>query len=215
MIDILDVMKNLAEHRPVYHSEADFQHAFAWEVHRCKPSVEVRLEKPIFINKKKLHLDLLFQLSGKTMAVELKYKTRELGLNSKGEDFQLAGHGAQDFGRYDFIKDIQRLEDIASHINDCEGWAIFLTNDSSYWNPSCKESIDQKFRIDRRVLSGSLSWSDIPEKDPTKARKERKGREDEIELKGEYPLQWINYSTVNSEKHEQFRFLAVNVLRHV
>lgn len=208
MIDILEVMKTLAVLRPVYHSEADFQHAFAWEVHRRIPSVEVRLEKPIFINEETLHLDLLFQLPGKTMAIELKYKTRKQDLNIGGEDFQLAGHGAQDFGRYDFIKDIQRLEDITSHINDCEGWAILLTNDSSYWNSSSKESIDQEFRIDesREVLHGSLGWSLKPSEGTTK------GRTKKLQLEGEYPLQWLDYSTACTGKYRQFRFLAVNVL---
>lgn len=30
--------------RPVFHSEADFQYAFAWELQRTSPSVQIRLE---------------------------------------------------------------------------------------------------------------------------------------------------------------------------
>ena len=38
------VLAGLSAKRPVFHSEADFQHAFAWEVHLLDPRIEVRLE---------------------------------------------------------------------------------------------------------------------------------------------------------------------------
>lgn len=43
-VDIAVLLRTLALQRPVYHSEADFQHAFAWEAHRTDPSLPVRLE---------------------------------------------------------------------------------------------------------------------------------------------------------------------------
>ena len=46
---------------------------------------------------------------------------------------------AQDCGRSDFCKDIQRLEDVVSVQSDIIGYAIFLTNDSAYWNESRKD----------------------------------------------------------------------------
>lgn len=38
------VMASLAVRRPVFHSEADFQFAFAQEVERLDPTIQVRLE---------------------------------------------------------------------------------------------------------------------------------------------------------------------------
>ena len=78
MIDISNLMNTLAAQRKAYHSEADFQHAFAWEVHRQFPKSSVRLERPLSVNGKPLHLDFFIQLTNRVMAVELKYKTRKL-----------------------------------------------------------------------------------------------------------------------------------------
>jgi hypothetical protein len=47
MIDVQLAMKTLAAHRPIFHSEADFQHEFAWQLRTMLPHVSVRLEHPI------------------------------------------------------------------------------------------------------------------------------------------------------------------------
>ena len=44
MLDLLGAMRALASHRPVFHSEADFQHALAWQIHRMLPGAVIRLE---------------------------------------------------------------------------------------------------------------------------------------------------------------------------
>jgi hypothetical protein len=44
MINVHQIMKTLAVERPVFHSEADFQHALAWELHRQMPEWAMRLE---------------------------------------------------------------------------------------------------------------------------------------------------------------------------
>ena len=45
-----------------------------------------------------------------TCAIKLKYKTKKLDTVFGGEEFHLRNHDVQDIGRYDFIKDIVRLE---------------------------------------------------------------------------------------------------------
>jgi hypothetical protein len=47
MFPIDAIMTSLAQSRPVFHAEADFQHAFAWELHKELPSAQVRLELPV------------------------------------------------------------------------------------------------------------------------------------------------------------------------
>ena len=37
MLDIHQIMADLAKRRPVFHSEADFQHALAWLIHETRP----------------------------------------------------------------------------------------------------------------------------------------------------------------------------------
>src|SRR5215207_7734774 len=113
LIDPVDIMQALARRRPVFHSEADFQHAFAWEIHRSAPECDIRLEVPVRATTGAIHLDLLARLTLGQMAIELKYKTRSLTAALNGEDFNLMSHAAQDLGRYDFFKDLNRIEAFA------------------------------------------------------------------------------------------------------
>ncbi|WP_199489182.1 hypothetical protein [Micromonospora craniellae] len=41
-VSLDSVMEELRAKRRVFHSEADFQHAFAWAVHRIDAAVSVR-----------------------------------------------------------------------------------------------------------------------------------------------------------------------------
>lgn len=43
-IDPAVVFDDLLKERPVFHSEADFQHALAWSIHRVYPDAKIRLE---------------------------------------------------------------------------------------------------------------------------------------------------------------------------
>ncbi len=38
------IMQGLAKVRPVFHNEADMQHAFAWAIHKSQSTWKVRLE---------------------------------------------------------------------------------------------------------------------------------------------------------------------------
>lgn len=207
LIDIPEVMKALARQRKAFHSEADFQHAFAWELHLRQPEASIRLEKPLRTDTKNLHLDFLIEHHGESIAVELKYKTRSLKLNLDGEDFHLSSHSAQDLGRYDFIKDICRLEEITSTIRDCEGWAILLTNDSAYWKtPQNTGTVDTAFRLNEgRNLTGQLAWTDQA------SAGTKKNRERDLSVIGQYKLSWDDYSTVDSPSYSDFRYLAVKI----
>jgi hypothetical protein len=105
--DLLNVMIALAVGRPVFHSEADFQHAFAWELQRAHPDARIRLEtRPV----RGEHLDVLFTDSDRRVAIELKYLTAGWAGRLVGESFELLSQGAQDIRAYDCVKDIVRVE---------------------------------------------------------------------------------------------------------
>ena len=38
MLKLDELIGRLAQTRPIFHSEADFQHSFAWEFHLCHPT---------------------------------------------------------------------------------------------------------------------------------------------------------------------------------
>lgn len=206
MLDIADVMIELARRRPVFHSEADFQHAFAWCIHRIMLDGDVRLEYKPFPNES-VYLDLW--LPGVGVAVELKYFTRKFEHEHNGESFTLRDQAAQDIRRYDFMKDIQRLERVSKERGEVRGgFAVLLTNDPSYWQqPSRSNTVDAAFRLqDGRRVSGEMAWSERAASGTTK------GREEAIHLDGSYELQWRDYADIGGVRHGQLRYLAAQIL---
>ena len=94
MLDIPSLLRVLAEKRPVFHSEADFQHALAWELHGKWPQYGLRLEYRLPEVEPPVHLDIWWKHE-RPCAIELKYKTRRLDTSVDGERFVLRNHAAQ------------------------------------------------------------------------------------------------------------------------
>lgn len=207
MIEIHKILITLAKKRPIFHSEADFQHAFAWEIHRELPNASVRLELTVQVKNQYLHIDLWIQNQEDILAVELKYKTRSLSVQIDNEQYRLKNQSAQDIGRHDFIKDIQRLEHVAGMQRNIIGYAVLLTNDSAYWaKPAYHNTVDANFRIhDGRVLAGVLDWG-VNASDGIK-----KNREQSLVLRNKYIVQWENFSHPSHESYGEFRTLTINV----
>ena len=89
------LMKRLALSRRVFHSEADFQHAFAWLLHEEIPKADIRLKYRAPGMDRRSYMDLWASVDGKPVAVELRYKTREMSVSVTGERYDLLSHGAQ------------------------------------------------------------------------------------------------------------------------
>jgi len=207
MISVENVIEELRKIRPIFHSEADFQHALAWEIHSHFPTAIVRLEiHPGRIGRRE-YIDILVQHENVTYAIELKYKTRKLDVIYNGEEFHLLDQGAQDIGRYDFIKDIVRLERFVAGHPKTVGYAIMLTNDNNYWQPTRNLSTaDASFRIhDARTLNGELKWSEATGKGTMK------GRENPLMLSGSHQIRWINYSELSEKGPNKFRYVLLKI----
>lgn len=205
MFDPVGVMNTIARTRGLFHSEADFQHAFAWELHRSDPRWDIRLEVPVRASGSSIHLDLLARWDSREVAIELKYKTRRLSLALKGEEFSLADQAAQDLGRYDFFKDLSRVERFAASSPARSGFVIFLTNDSAYWKaPSSSAHGYAGFAMNEgRAFSGNLCWGDRA------TAGTRRGREEDITVCGSYSLSWFPYSVLPVKAYKEFRYLCV------
>jgi len=212
MVDLNPLLKTLCENRPVFHSEADFQHALAWQIHKEWQTYSIRLEYPLFPRKSD-HLDILAFDRGNRLAIELKYKTRALFATVNGELFWLKNHSAQDQGRYDFLLDIQELEQFLSENSNTTGYAVLLTNDSSYWTPPRNDSTaDVSFRLhEGKIINGALSWGTAASGGTTQGRKEN------ITIKGTYKLIWQDYyevkADINVSGSRKFRYLSVEVTK--
>jgi len=205
MIDLIKIIENLSSTRPIFHSEADFQHALAWKIHEQVKDCAIRLEyKPPHLIRR-YYVDIWCFREGLVTAIELKYKSRRLHVNVRGEIFDLLNQSAQDIGRYDFLKDIQRLEEVGLNKSNYEGYGIFLTNDSAYWGfPRDDQTVDAEFRIhEGRTLSGKLNWKLSASEGTMRHRKET------IHIKNVYSLKWRDYSEPNAGTYGQFRYLLV------
>ena len=200
-------MTGLSESRQIFHSEADFQHSLAWRIHETMPDCRIRLESPFFDEGGRKYLDIWIPDRG--IAIELKYHTRKLELPWDGESFALRDQAAQDILRYDFLKDIQRLERLISGRDACKsGFAVLLTNNPLLWDAarSLPGNIDSAFHLyEGRMIQGELAWSGRAGAGTTK------NRESPILLKGSYDLHWQDYSIVPSNRYGEFRYLDVEV----
>ena len=207
MIDFNLLLATLANKRPVFHSEADFQHALAWELQLLYPNVNIRLEyRPPWLDRRN-YMDMWVIDEDTATAVELKYKTRSVDISIGGEQFALQNHAAQDLGRYDFVKDIERLERVVAARRQVVGYAIILTNDATYWShPRKSDTVDSDFRIQEgHTLTGLLDWA------PGASEGTRRSRTDSIQLANSYQLAWRDYSNVGDLKDMKFRYAIVKV----
>ena len=195
-------LAELRHERPVFHSEADFQHALAWVAHRSDPNLRVRLETRLGPG---MRLDLQFSRPdlGTHFAIELKYLTAAWKDAWDGEEFHLLNQGAQDIRAYDAVKDIQRVEQFVTGRTGWSGAVVVLTNEPSYWQRPGhgRPTNADAFRIyDGNVLTGVRAWG------PNTGAGTSKGREPDLDLRGEYVCRWSDYSHLDGARG-RFRML--------
>ena len=159
--DLQQIIAILAKRRKAFWSEADFQFELAQEIKTMFPAAQIRLERP-FPNSvgKRNYIDIVVELNGELFPIELKYKTKEATITDfSGESILLQNHSATDFGCYDYLKDIYRLEVLKSIANHQRGFAIMLTNDPAYHNNTQRVSAYDGFKIyEGATRGGLLNW---------------------------------------------------------
>jgi hypothetical protein len=205
--DLLDqVLSALAQRRPIFHSEADFQLALAWEIQTARPEATIRLEQRV-LDSPRINLDILVVLNGLRFGLELKYLRAATDVTVDGERFVLVV-GAPDLDRYDTIKDIVRLERLVDEQLVDAGAAVVLSNSRDFWQPSAtgRATGYDTFRIhDGAILTGTLEWG------PTAGAGTRKGREPAHLLAGTYRASWRPFSRIGAGAATEFRTLTVLV----
>ena len=200
--DIAASLRRLSGLRPVFHSEADFMHAFAADI---GAGGDIRLERALPTANGPIVPDIWLLGAGglPVLVIEVKYKTAALNVAIDGETFSLAHQAAYPLGHYDFLLDIQRLEGIRPKYPDAALAAVLLTNAPGYWTPPKRETVDAAFRVyDGRTLKGTLDWA------AGTAAGTKKTRENPIRLKGTYHVIWRDYSAVDGSR---FRYVLLEV----
>ncbi len=204
-VTLLDLMRRLATRRPLFHSEADFQHELAWEARSAGVADAVRLEQPHDTPTGRISVDLVIRRGARRAAIELKYWKRRLTADIDGERFDLKNQAAQDICRYDLWSDVARLERLVDGGVFDGAWAIALTNDAGYWNAGRDGTVDAAFRLhEGRSARGRLAWAEHAGPGTMRNRVEA------IDLAREHVVGWRDYSSVG---RHQFRWCAVPIRR--
>lgn len=199
-------MAHLSARRPVFHSEADFQFAFAQSITDLDPGIGIRLEVPQRATRS-TYVDLLCRAEQVSL-IEFKYITRAwTGTDCHNEEeFRLRGHEALDLARLYFIHDVTRLEGWVAQQANTNGFAVLLTNDNRLWEEPAytKPTRDQQFRLhEGRELTGTLTWG--PPEQPYAAN--------ERTLRGIYTARWHDYSQPATGTGGILRWLGWTIAR--
>ena len=205
MLDIHKLMNTLAAERPIFHSRKDFHSSIVETLARIYPGCGVMAEYNHLADDQS---QLNVWAPGLTAEIRLRYATGYIRTRLQQESFALRHQGAQDRGRYSFLRDVERIERVVSEISKVRsGVAVLLTNDHLYWQPPTKiNPVDIDFRVHNgAILSGTLDWTE----EASEGTKE--SMDQPIVLHGAYEMGWRSYSDLRSDKNSQFRYLAVEV----
>ncbi len=202
MKDIIDNFLNSLS-RP-FHSEADLQHELAIFL-RDKLNAKIRLEKPMGKDQHKGNIDLFIDYDAKKIGIELKYKTQILSRKTQEECFNLKQHSAHPLGRYDFYKDISRLENWINKKEINHGFAIFLTNDGNYLKHHNEFNLGSA-----KIEKNNYDWLNY------KKSSHGTNRKDGIIFGYNYSIQWqkcnnLNEELKNTKGNNVFQFLILEI----
>jgi hypothetical protein len=209
-LQINPIVKSLQANRPIFHSEADFQHALAWEIHLENPLAHVRLE----VGHKGCagpteRIDIVVTSEGTTLAIELKYKKKKFDGVVGGEEFHLTQQSSTDTAQFDYVRDICRLERFVKANPASVGYAMLLTNEDFYWKcpqrPNSNAN-DAEFRIyEGCILKGVVGWKE-------KAAAGTKGKHaSPLILTGSHSMQWADYSEIEGKGARVLRYVLVEI----
>lgn len=216
-LDFDFILSKLVNKRPIFHNEADFKFALSWMIKKCYQDVKIRLEVPIELDKR-IFADILVVTREGWIPIELKYKTKELHCNFKNvlyDNYYLIEQSGEADARYDYLKDIKRIEDIRDEYSEefVEGYAIFLTNELMYKEKTSDEYLYNAFAInDGAEQRGEISYNG------------KNNKYGEFILKGNdgkgYLMKWKDYSVIaetdftfidGSNKYDKFCYLISKI----
>lgn len=225
--DIVKILDKISGNETPYLSEAQFQFELAWELQKIiGENDKILLEYTACAKKasdakkkKRFESDIIVKFeNGTYIAIELKYKTAEAIVN----DVHLIQQAGQPGTKYDYLWDIRRIELLKDkneeneksyeyYIKDSRcvgGYAIFLTNDSSYWGVPKENTSAYHFSLcDGRIPSEELQWNVAGEelKDWMKSR-------EPFKLSGSYKMKWEVFKEYEHKGNTKlFKYLITTI----
>ena len=159
------IMETLATVRPIFHSEADFKFALAWEIQKKCPRAEVRLEYPFRETQsgkqKTTYIDIVVIFNRRNeknvIPIELKYYTAACRCEIRGEHFGLKNHGSSTKGDPGKGIDAKRIQKFVNKTknNSPNGFIVSLNNARSDTSQNWEEE-------------NWVKYSEVDDKNPAK-----------------------------------------------
>lgn len=238
---IYEILERFGKQNRIFQKEAQFQHELAIEIanNYLDKDTKVILELSSITNtiidknskaiRKKDESDIIIKNSkGEYIVIELKYKTIKSNYdrNIYG-NIELTNQGAADLGKYDYLKDISRIEKFKEKqtadftINPIlkkyiAGYAIILTNEDKYWLMSKKlstKNTDMNYCItDDDIIQNNveLKWQIInkPKGKVVGNGKPFKERPP-LKFRNKYKFKWLDYCDIKDKP--KFRYLITSI----
>lgn len=170
-----DVKQFLDTNTELLFNERDFQmHLATFLRQTCHyDDVDVEYYVPLselenYIWNNELRIDVLVRKGDEYLPIELKYKTKSVkkriprfGEQVPSDVEVMKNQGAQDLGKYDFWKDVRRIEIVRKRFKTIKnGLAVFVTNDPSYLQRGRDNSNHIKFSMTEGNHSEEKHWID-------------------------------------------------------
>lgn len=190
-----------------YFREAQLQFDLAWALRESFKDDNIKIHLEYFAKNKikdnNMYYDIVIENGEDFIPIELKFKTKKIN------GFNYSNQAAQDLGRYDFWKDVERIENFKdnTHNKMSKGYAVFITNDDAYKNNSGEKCIYKDFAInDGREIkkNQNLAWTDGIESTTVGTN-----RMYNIKIAGEYVIKWEDVYDI-TDKYK-FRALILEI----
>ena len=177
---ISDIRKFVSQQTELMFNEGDFQLQLGVFLRQSKRYDAVHVEyyipndlaaKAGYDWDSNLYIDIVCRKDGEYIPIELKYPTKLVVKNARRfgmlvEDVPLMrNQGAQNLVKYNFWKDVRRIEIIKHLFRDVHsGVAVMLTNDSSYTRPVRSSSACFPFSTAEGIEAGgaTMDWLGNP-----------------------------------------------------
>lgn len=165
---------------------------------------KLQFEKKIINDElqKKDYLDIFLFHNNKKIGIELKFKTK----GSDGTFF--SNQGAETNGQHSFFWDLHRLNDLVDREEINEGYQIFITNDSSYWNEKKRTTSKFIIKIDKELAKPYIS----KEKEPNNSNEFNMTDLTPFKKDGMNPPDWTSVDNISGQKaKDPYRVLSENL----
>lgn len=173
-----DIRSFIGQQQELLFNELDFQIQLALYLRASGRYDDVDVEYslpqsalPEYDWKSNLRVDLVVSRNGEYCPVELKLPTRRVTKTilrfgeMVPEAIVMKNQGAQDIVRYNFWKDVRRVEVLRSRFEAIKGGiAVIMTNDPSYVRPVHPQSACAPFSTAEGMVvgPGAIDWQNMP-----------------------------------------------------